>query len=385
MTFMSPNKFSIHDDLQPSPASRRRSVARRPLSAVNTNSPFKTAQADGKGPVKQAIRNLAREQAAPVDANNNGSTAFELPSDSLQHVPERQSSRIFTIGTVAVVIASVMYALNAPATPFAPAPISLAPSLPAGLAPSRLFGNQEGPSPAVADFRETPPCPDVLKRPRCVRLARCDTMCAAKYLSLRACSEPTSLFGDDEPAQPIEFAADDVDQRFPFVSAQAAEAFDPATHHPFVSAEEKEAFEEDMAKEVAEWEVWEDARDATDSEDEDEAPVEERPWDAALIAGPLHIPAGHRGNLHLPADFGGYARLTAGGELFLFESPAAANPDGMLLVDTCMTSLEEASSDLPDVCFEIPTPGRKVAGCVDEVEDAAAWHTAMRAVPCFAA
>ncbi|KAJ1488800.1 hypothetical protein T484DRAFT_1938374 [Baffinella frigidus] len=326
MTFMSPSKFPIYNENDNNNGSppRRQSIARRAFTPLSTNSPMlpKTSS------MKQAVLDLAnapRDEHVDTNDTDTSPTTFTLPPASpvqaTRHQPATRQARQFTAGIVAVAIALAVYALSAPVAPMAPA----AP------APPAMPLRPEGPS-----------------------------------LEVAAAFAPTSLFGD-EPAA-ISLFSDE-----PSLVEVAADSLDSiAVDHPFVSVEKP--------KEEEGWEVWEEAQEGGDEEGMEGD--EEKPWDAALISGPVVLPAG--GELH--ADFNGFARLTQGGELFLFAHPDSEVPEGMILLDTCGSEARQTAPPAGSerVCFDINTPAHTYKGCVEDGESAMDWLAASHAVPCHA-
>jgi hypothetical protein len=101
-----------------------------------------------------------------------------------------------------------------------------------------------------------------------------------------------------------------------------------------------------------------------------------KPWEAGIMSGPLHIPPNQHDDSSL--SFAGFARLTEEGELYLFAEADSEFPEGMLSIDGC------AKLDSPsNMCFFLNTNSGKFMGCVGDWEEALDWIFSMRQVACM--
>eukprot|EP00961_Rhodomonas_salina_P016377 220348-Rhodomonas_salina.1 len=123
--------------------------------------------------------------------------------------------------------------------------------------------------------------------------------------------------------------------------------------------------------------VYQPSDDNTDAPmDEEEAGDVESPWEAAMISGPLRLPA-----LDGNVEWNGFARLTQVGELYLFDEPSSDFPAGMISLDGCSVEKKEYLTSSP-LCFPLTTPTRVLEACVGDMEEAWDWVAASRAIEC---
>ena len=324
---------------------RRRS--RRPLGAISANSILSPSRPPAaKAPQKAALEVPASPRIDLAPESSIFNSPIQCPIDDKERAQKRaHAARSSGAVPAAVAIGLVGVALFA-AGPF--------------ISPAT--------SPSTADVLQPAPTPSP----------------QAGMLEATAIipEGPIADFFHDDFASPVEIAAPavDVPSAFEVVPAEPAAEEQPQEEEeatePFATADD-----DDWAPlSVADLEFAQNFADAEPHEHGSASDVlsdddTEKPWEAGIMSGPLHIPPSAEDDSTM--SFAGFARLTEAGELYLFEEAHSDFPEGMLGIDGC-TPVANAQN----VCFPINTKSGHFMGCVGDWEEAADWVYSLRQIGC---
>ena len=328
---------------------RRRASTRRPLGALNANnimSPtHKSASKPMQKPVADAEARAVNQTAAPVFSIDPEVSPWTVP-DSPVRCPldekEVARKRGSPSGLVlpALAIGSVLALLAAP----------------------HMTGVEQ------SDAMVQPSSilqPDMDVHQSLFEQAMEDLVVSYRHHDSNA---PPGSPSDDFLAQPVEISSDDTTE---VAHLQYQEAVGPADDddiEPFENDDDWAPLSVQDLEAISA--AYDDLEPSGASEDESLLP-----WEACMMSGPLHIPQTAE-ELGMP-EFAGFARLTASGELYLFEEADSEIPVGMMALDGCV-----AASWPEGACFDLKTLSGSYQGCVSDQDEAADWAHAAAQVPC---